>query len=424
MVEDKGAAEQGVSWRRGCSSSTRRSALPSQSTSAHPRAVGDEGLVGAAVLGPWPPPTRTSLRSRCGIRPTRSLPLELRIYGVLGCPAADAPAARPAGSAPGVPSPRVLPSLQVRLWPWNSWTCTSLPCPWLSSAVPDLAPRVSCVPSSSSGLSASWWLLNPPCRCPCWPVSIPARLRLRRVLGAASPSGSFGTFAPLWLRSRPPSLPLCHPPGRPTLPTSMPPHLRLIRSSHVWRCLVPPSAADVAPLPTVTVSTDDLASSSRSLAPTAWDCSESRQGEILARSFDADSGDTCGCRHLLGGASMAVICVPLRAAGETLGLVIQIGRRWCLGVVLLHEGAVLFVCGVLGSGFRDVGCHVVTSLASVVVLSWAERRGLSRAIQLVKTIYWPQKSAFAWFTFVPMGPDFFVPMAGAFVFRCADWPVL
>ena len=77
---------------------------------------------------------------------------------------------------------------------------------------------------------------------------------------------------------------------------------------------------------------------------------------------------------------MAVICVPLRAAGETLGLVIQIGRRWCLGVVLLHESAVLFVCGVLGSGFRDVGCHVrlvwaaymVASLAVCCVCVWVE----------------------------------------------------
>ena len=70
---------------------------------------------------------------------------------------------------------------------------------------------------------------------------------------------------------------------------------------------------------------------------------------------------------------MAVICAPLRAAGKTLGPVIQIGRRRRLGVVLLHEGAVLFVCGVLGSGFRDVGCHVrlvwaAYRVASLVVL--------------------------------------------------------
>ena len=80
------------------------------------------------------------------------------------------------------------------------------------------------------------------------------------------------------------------------------------------------------------------------------------QGEIPA--FYACSGDTCGCRPLLGGIAMAAIWAPLRASGETLSPVFWIRRRRRLGVVLLREGIVLFARGVLGADFGDVG-HIV-----------------------------------------------------------------
>ena len=48
---------------------------------------------------------------------------------------------------------------------------------------------------------------------------------------------------------------------------------------------------------------------------------------------------------------MAGICAPLQASGETLDPATLIRRRWRLGIVLLHEGVVLFARGVLGAGF-------------------------------------------------------------------------
>ena len=63
---------------------------------------------------------------------------------------------------------------------------------------------------------------------------------------------------------------------------------------------------------------------------------------------------------------MIVIRAPLRASGETLGPVSRIGRRWCLGVVLLREGVVVFARGVIGVRFGDVGCLVVAWAASLV----------------------------------------------------------
>lgn len=100
-----------------------------------------------------------------------------------------------------------------------------------------------------------------------------------------------------------------------------------------------------------------LTSSSPIRAPMAWDCSDFGQGEIPA-SF-AGSGDTRGCRPLLGGVVTVVVCAPLRASGETIGPVIRIGRRRRLSVVLLREGVVLVARGVLGSGSGDVGCRVI-----------------------------------------------------------------
>ena len=68
---------------------------------------------------------------------------------------------------------------------------------------------------------------------------------------------------------------------------------------------------------------------------------------------------------------MVFVFSPLRASRETLDLVNRIGRQRRLGVVLIHEGAALLVHGVLGSGFRDVGCHVRLVWAAYRVASLA-----------------------------------------------------
>lgn len=201
-----------------------------------------------------------------------------------------------------------------------------------------------------------------------WP-SIPVRLRFRRTPGAASPSSSLDSPASLLLRSRRPdsTLPsgfwLARASGHRHIPhrLSFRPaaHLRALpvpsplRCSRVRRRPMPPSAAGVTPLSCGR--SFGLCSTSYSpiRAPMAWDCSDSGQGEIPA-SF-AGSGDTRGCRPLLGGAATAAICAPLRASGETLGPILRIGRRRRLGVTLLREGAVLYARGVLGSGSGDVG---------------------------------------------------------------------
>ena len=115
-------------------------------------------------------------------------------------------------------------------------------------------------------------------------------------------------------------------------------------------------------------------------APTAWDCSDSGQGEIPA-SY-AGSGDTRGCRHLLEGAVMAVIRAPLRASGETLGPVLWIGWQRRLNVVtfikvlswllvasqvfdLELSGAVLGVGASPGMGIRGAMYDIVGSSSMV-----------------------------------------------------------
>lgn len=92
-------------------------------------------------------------------------------------------------------------------------------------------------------------------------------------------------------------------------------------------------------------------------APTAWDCSDSGQGEIPA-SY-AGSGDTRGCSSLLEGTAMAVICAPLRASGETLGSGYPDRTTTASRHRSPYEGVVLYARGVLGSRFEEVGCLVV-----------------------------------------------------------------
>ena len=103
------------------------------------------------------------------------------------------------------------------------------------------------------------------------------------------------------------------------------PSFLMSRSSHVRQRPMPPLAATVAPFPAVAAQPMTwlhlLQILLRRLGISQiWPC------EILARPFDAGSGDTRRCHHLLGGAAMADICAPLRASGETLGPGFWIGR--------------------------------------------------------------------------------------------------
>lgn len=76
----------------------------------------------------------------------------------------------------------------------------------------------------------------------------------------------------------------------------------------------------------------------------------------------AGSGDTCGCRPLLGGTAMAFPRAPLRASGETLGPVHRIRRRRRYDVVpfLKASSWLLATCLVLSLEMLDavfgLGC--------------------------------------------------------------------
>ena len=170
----------------------------------------------------------------------------------------------------------------------------------------------------------------PPCRCPSLVVHpgtslIPAHsgscvpfllLRVANVLAAPVPVTRFctslRTLARPGLRPASHRSPLLFPPSRPP-PYPVCPFAAPLLTHPV---------AGVAPISCGRGFGLCSTSYSSICAPTAWDCLESGQGEIHA-SF-AGGGDTSGCRPLLGGAATAVICVLLRASGETLCPVLRI----------------------------------------------------------------------------------------------------
>ena len=206
------------------------------------------------------------------------------------------------------------PASLLRLRPCWPWTCVPLPRSWSAGvhagAALDPTCSWSCVP-----LPASWACRGLGGFCPGGPD-----LRSSPDLGSSA--------LPATVASPLPSPPNPLPPGRPTQLNSSCRSCSCRICSSLSRCRpLPAFATGVAPLPVIgglDLCLDFLLSE---VYPGAWDCSDYGQGEILARLAGDGSGDTHGCRSLLGGVDMVHIFAPPRASGETLGPSSWTGRR-------------------------------------------------------------------------------------------------